>query len=456
MAGIGFELKRQTHSESLFSHFGTITVAGLIACGPWVFSIVTLFIIAGIRFNTGMAAPSIPAFLVTVTYLIAHSLIISGGFQLLLTRQTADLIFLNQANQVFSALLAILTTMLAITLPIAVILGWQLASVSPAYGLYSSISLLSLCTIWVCILFLSSIRSYKQVIGTLFAGYGLTLLLVLIGQTAHSQDLLFAFMSGQLLSAILLLALIWRHYPGPINLNYALLKPTPLTIKLFLCGLLYNLAIWIDKILFWFSPTLSEPIVGWFRASTIYDLPIFMANLVIIPGLAVFLLVTETDFAQRCLLYFERLNKNASLTELKSLKREMLESYREGLILLCKVQVIASLFMMLISESVFSLFGIEPIYQQIFCVDLIGMSFLMIVMSQLNTLYYLDHLRTALNLTLTFLISNGALTFVSIKLGIQFYGYGFTAATILTSIVGLHFLNLSFSQLEMRSFQRNS
>jgi uncharacterized membrane protein len=64
------------------------------------------------------------------------------------------------------------------------------------------------------------------------------------------------------------------------------------------------------------------------------------------------------------------------------------------------------------------------------------------------------HLKTALILTITLLISNAAFTYLSIELGIQFYGYGFTAASILTSITGLHLLNGSFSQLEMRSFLR--
>lgn len=472
MAGIGFELKRQTRTASLFSHLKTLTFAGLIACGPWVFSIVTLFIIAGISLSAGMPHVPVQKFLVTVTYLVAHSLIISGGFQLILTRHTADLIFMERAEAVFGTLLGTITAMLLLALPIAGLLGWQLSEVSPAYGLYSGISLIALCIIWVCILFLSSIRSYQQVVGVLCAGYGCILLSVLLIKPAQATDLLFAFMIGQLFTVFLLFFLIWQHYPtsslvtsqngtesarlSSFNISFSALKASPLTLKLFCCGLLYNLAIWIDKILFWFSPTLSEPIVGWFRASIIYDLPIFMANLVIIPGLAVFLLTTETDFAEKCMRYFERLNTGANLTELTDLKRDMLDSYREGLVLLCKVQAVTSLFLMLISAEIFEFLNIEPIYRQIFCVDLIGMSFLLIVMSQLNTLYYLDHLKTALILTLTLFITNASLTLLSIKLGILFYGYGFTAAAILTSIVGLQLLNSSFTQLEMRSFLRNS
>jgi uncharacterized membrane protein len=466
MAGIGFELKRQTQVASLLSHMKTLTFAGLISCGPWVFSIVTLFVIASISLNAGMHNTPVQQFLVTVTYLVAHSLIISGGFQLVLTRYTADLIFTGDGHAIFSALLGCLSTMLIVTLPIASLLGWQLSEISPAYGIISAVALLTLCTLWVCILFLSSIRAYRQVITALILGYCGIMLLVLLQRPSQASELLLAFTLGQLLAVFLLLRLIAQHYPatlpqqenqrGLISLSFTALKPSPLLLKLFLCGLFYNLAIWIDKIIFWFSPTLSEPIVGWFRASLIYDLPIFMANLVIIPGLAVFLLTTEADFAEKCMQYFEQLNKNANLKALHALKLDMLNSYRDGLVLLCKVQAIATLFLILVSDAVFNALSIEPIYRQIFCVDLIGMSFLLIVMSQLNTLYYLDHLKSALTLVVTLLVTNALFTVGSIEMGIQFYGYGFTAAAILTSITGLQLLNRSFSQLEMRSFMRQN
>ena len=63
-------------------------------------------------------------------------------------------------------------------------------------------------------------------------------------------------------------------------------------------GLLYNLGIWIDKLIFWFTPSTSEPVLGPLRASIIYDLPIFLAYLSIVPGMAVFLVRVETDFAE--------------------------------------------------------------------------------------------------------------------------------------------------------------
>ena len=63
-------------------------------------------------------------------------------------------------------------------------------------------------------------------------------------------------------------------------------------------GLLYNLGIWADKFMFWFFPPTSQPIIGALRASLIYDLPVFLSYLSIIPGMAVFLVRIETDFVE--------------------------------------------------------------------------------------------------------------------------------------------------------------
>jgi uncharacterized membrane protein len=60
-------------------------------------------------------------------------------------------------------------------------------------------------------------------------------------------------------------------------------------------GLSYNLAIWLDKFIFWFSDIGSEAVKGlnYFQQ---YDVPIFLAYVFVIPGLGIFLTRVETDF----------------------------------------------------------------------------------------------------------------------------------------------------------------
>ncbi|MFS9669432.1 exopolysaccharide Pel transporter PelG, partial [Klebsiella pneumoniae] len=68
--------------------------------------------------------------------------------------------------------------------------------------------------------------------------------------------------------------------------------------SLMLIGLLYNLGIWLDKFMFWYAPGTGQQVFGPLNASVIYDIPVFLAYLGIIPGMAVFLVRIETDFVE--------------------------------------------------------------------------------------------------------------------------------------------------------------
>ena len=96
MAGIGFELRKLLRKQTLVGLLQAYTFAGIIGSGPWVLSIVGILII-GLLSN----AVVIPSFLVTqfqtsVTYLIATSLVFTGGVQLAFTRFVSDRLFEEQ------------------------------------------------------------------------------------------------------------------------------------------------------------------------------------------------------------------------------------------------------------------------------------------------------------------------------------------------------------------------
>ncbi|MFP3336189.1 exopolysaccharide Pel transporter PelG, partial [Pseudomonas sp. SIMBA_064] len=76
-------------------------------------------------------------------------------------------------------------------------------------------------------------------------------------------------------------------------------------------------------ILFWFNPGTSNAVIGPLRASILYDMPIFIAYLAIIPGMAVFLVRIETDFAEWYDRLFRAIRDGETLQHIGSLKTEM-------------------------------------------------------------------------------------------------------------------------------------
>ena len=101
-------------------------------------------------------------------------------------------------------------------------------------------------------------------------------------------------------------------------------------LSLALTGFFYNLGVWVDKFVFWANPLVSDPVIGPLRASIIYDIPIFLAYLSIVPGMAVFLVRVETDFAESYDAFYHAVRSGDSLVNIQRLKGTLSERRPPG------------------------------------------------------------------------------------------------------------------------------
>ena len=126
MAGIGFELRRLLRKDTLLGLIRAYAYAGVISSGPWVLSIIGILII-GI-FSLGIVIPNaaVTQFQVTVTYLIAVSLTLTGIVQLAFTRFCADRSFEKREDLILPNFggITLLVTIFAglLSLPVAMFL----------------------------------------------------------------------------------------------------------------------------------------------------------------------------------------------------------------------------------------------------------------------------------------------------------------------------------------------
>jgi len=99
LAGIGFELRRLMRRNSFWGLLRAYGYAGMISSGPWVLSILGVMGI-GIFSASRVNSLAVRQFLVTVTYLMAGSLILTGFLQLMFTRFIADRLFAKEESTV--------------------------------------------------------------------------------------------------------------------------------------------------------------------------------------------------------------------------------------------------------------------------------------------------------------------------------------------------------------------
>ena len=188
------------------------------------------------------------------------------------------------------------------------------------------------------------------------------------------------------------------------------------------------------------------------RASIIYDLPVFLAYLSIIPGMAVFMVRIETDFVEYYDKFYDAVRSGGSLEYIEDMRDEMLYSIRQGLAEIGKIQTLAVLITFVAGPSLLELLGISALYLPLLHLQVIGAGLQVVLLSVLNVFFYLDQRRIILVLCLEFLVLNVILTGFSLWKGAAFYGYGFTVAVLITLCTGLALLDRKLNRLEYETF----
>lgn len=452
MAGIGFELRKILSRDSYTATLRAYVYAGLISSGPWVLSIVSVMVIGVMSLGVVVPELLIRQFLVSVTYLMASSLIFTGGAQLFFTRFISDRLYEKRQELILPNLIGIL---LVVTVSSGV-LGFLLLSLlfdQPfLYRLLMLANFVVLCNLWLTIIFLSGMKAYNRILLVMVAGYSVMVLCSFLLRFLKLEGLLLGLLIGHASLFFMFLFDILREYPARQLVAFDFFKRKQVYVSLLLTGLCYSLGIWIDKIIFWFSPSTSSQVIGPLRASMLYDLPIFLAYLAIIPGMAVFLVRIETDFAEWYDRVFSAIRGGETLQHIGQLKQQMILSVRQGLLEICKVQGLTVVLLFLIAPKLLAWLGISAFYLPLFYVDLIGVSIQVVFMALLNVFFYLDKRSIVLELCVIFVLLNAMLTVASQQLGPSFFGYGFTLSVLACVLLGLVRLSSSLEDLEYETF----
>ena len=454
MAGIGFELRRMLRKDTLLGLVQAYAYASVIGSGPWVLSIVGILLIGIFSASVVIPGSLVTQFQTSVTYLVACSLIYTGLVQLAFTRFISDRLFEKRKDMV----LPNLHGLLVLVLLGACLLGTAALFIAlPGLGLVYRLLMLAgftlMCGVWVLTVLLSGMKRYKAIVLLFGVSYGLIVVSALLMRPWGLEGLLGGFVLGNYVLLVGMWLLVVREFnpSGPIIAfdfaRRAMLYPTLMAI-----GLLYNLGVWIDKFMFWYFPPTSDAIIGSLRASIIYDLPVFLAYLSIIPGMAVFLVRIETDFVEYYDKFYDAVRDGGSLEFIEAMRNEMVHAIRHGLSEIAKIQTLAVLITFVGGPAILDFIGISRLYLPLLQVQVIGAGLQVGLMAVLNVFFYLDQRRIVLWLCVQFVLLNVVLTGLSLWFGAALYGYGFALATLLTLATGLLLLSRKLDRLEYQTF----
>ncbi len=454
MAGIGFELKKMLRDDSWFGLLKTYAYAGAISSGPWVLSILGIMLVGAMSLsNRGETHTWLGEFLVSVTWLMSFSLVLSSLLQLVFTRFMADQLYQkNDALILPNFLGAIgLSTVVSGLIGIAC---WLLFFLELNF-LYCTLMLMNfvlLCNVWLAVIFVAGMKRYKTILVIFLVSYLSIVVLSSIFQSAGTEGLLLSVLIGHTVLLVSMLIMIFQEYSAEQILRFDFLKLKNIYPILILIGVFFNMGVWVDKWIFWFTPATSDDVNEVLRASIIYDLPIFLAYLSIIPGMASFLLRVETDFVHHYQNYYSAVNEGATLGVIESEREKMTQSIRGAYLEIIKVQGVTVLLFFVMAEDIIKWLDLSPLYVHLYYIDLLATAVQVLFLATLNIFFYFNFLKEAFWMSFGLFALNTLLSLVTIVLGPAFYGYGFAIAIFVTTLFGMYILSNKIERLEYFTF----
>lgn len=450
MAGIGFRLQKLVdHGSYTYGLRGFFFATFLIA-GPWI---TTIAIISLFSWFTNLNGLEYDIFRTTIIYFYAFSLILTGLYQMPVTRYLADELYAEKLEKLVPAYIAML---------LVVSLGQGL--VSAAYSMIIPLSWLYramfvtgsvvVALLWLAGIFLSCLRDFEY-IGYLYIFGGLVSLAAGIHLEPFFglEGALGGFILGQLVTFT---GISWRIIAelgvGEMRPDFSCLSSLREYSMHLFTGLFFNIGIWIDKFIFWYSDYGQTAVRGLHYFQN-YDVPIFIAYVFMIPGLGIFLTRVETDFYRSYRAFYRAILDKRNFRNIVNRFEDIGRTINYTSWELVRMQGAIALIIAVFTYEFLKIIGYSPHFASVLRWGIAGAFFQLLFLVFSLMLLYFEFRKEAMWANFLFLSINTLVTFISIKTGYEpGFGSGYFFATFAAAIFAWTLLKNRTKKLIFHTF----
>ena len=452
MAGIGFVLRRVVAEDTYTSLFRGYAAAAVITSGPWFMAVFTMALLGVV--STGfLPDEERTLFFAAVGYSFAFSLITTGPLQLAATRMVADLLYLGRAEGITPALVSLLVPVLPVQ-GASMALLFALSGVGVVYAMGVGAVYAAVSGIWLCMVFLTASRRYGAIVLSFAVGYAASLGgSYRLGYYRGPEGAVVGFALGQGLLLVLLVLHVVEDFGLPRSLGLTVYRYVARFPSLAAVGLLYNLGIWADNIVFWVSPEGME-VQGLVRSFPIYDTAKFVAFMTAAPAVALFMVQVETRFFVHYRAFYDRLVSKATRREVTAEKQAMGRAAASSFLALLRLQGVVVALGLAFAPLVVDALGLPRVDLFPLRLALVGVGLHVLMSTAVLLLLYFNMRGSAVVTLATLVVANVLFTLLTLRLGYQWYGYGFLAAEAVAMVVGITLLVDRYHRLEYLTFSR--
>ena len=452
MAGIGFQLKNLISNRSISAKLLAFGYSVVLSSGNWLISIVIIFVFSKIALVMGGNKKVVYDLNIYITNVVALALISSGFFQFEYTRFASDRIFEKKYNLIIPNYFGALFIVAIIGFISGIILGyyffWDYNKL--IFLLFAITVAISSC-VFLSSALLTGLKSFRYILFSFMVSYliaGISILyfknnfILLVCSFYLSQNMLFLMLSYK----------IFREYYSDSLFRFDFLKKPNKRILIF-TGFIYYLGVWIDKYLFWFSEETSKKVIGNMASSPFYDIPITLAYISLLPGISALFLYTEAEFFEYYDLYYSAVRDFGTLEDLYYFANMLISAVRDLIFSVMRIQIIFDIIIILAQDKLFlKLLSIPKIYLPEIDIMIIAATVQLLFIVLFSIFSYFDLMKNLLKISIVFFLANFLFTYISIKMGPYYYGYGLFFAGAISSLYAIYLLRRFLDEINYYTF----
>ena len=451
MAGIGFELKRLFEVDQNFPPILTAVKSMVISSGPWILAVVTVLCIQ-IMVRPVLDEREYQSLLCIIVYSFVFSMILTSPLIQMAIRYTSDIIYSRQEEDILAVFLG---AALVIGAPSLALSYWYVSTYTeiPEMAYSASIFYASLSLMWLAMVFVGAMRSYNVVTFSFLAGMIIAVTGTSFWGRTSAEASIQSFALGIQVTLFSLVAILLREKRPRKLLDFNWLGRLQL-VPLAVSGLLFQLMIWSDKMIFWFFSTHSTEVLKGFFFFPEYDYAVFLASLTIIPTTAYFSVFVETEFAVAQRKFLDAASYGESLQSVQEHSVQTYNVFMKGIFRLFVFQCMIMLGFLVICPYLIENLGEGLIILPILKITTLNVCIQTLIQAGTVFLYYFDFQKEVILVTLLGFTLNCIFSFWMLNSPYEATGYSYFLTLIITLNVTIITAVYKISRMRFYTFMQ--
>lgn len=435
MAGIGFQLKKMFNERGLLANVRAYSYSAIVTVGPLALCILLMTVAQQLLISVNTPYAERELFLAATQYALIFSQIITGGFNLIVSRYIADQLFLEKYENILASMFGVIA--------ICVFLGGMSAfvffSFSPldiTFKIVSYILFVELIIVWIQCMYVSALKDYMKIVKSFLIGViisGLAVYICIKFLHIYSATAMMICLDIGFFFMLIKFTQYIRDFFKVNNFKYFLflsyMKKYPL---LFICGFCYTLGLYGHNFIVWQGKH-QHIVEDTFVIAPFYDVPVFFAYLSVLPAMVLFVVSVETNFYTAYKTYYNRILNSFPLKDILSAKRDMFKVLSLELSFIAEIQLFVAICSIALGLKFLPLLGLTYDQIQLFIFFVLGFLFFILMYTVVLLLLYYDDQKGASWTTVIYTVGSMLLTFIFLNIG----NYGFSI--FITAFIGLSF-----------------